>query len=398
MMKARTARVTKVKVGIVGCGLVSHSHIEAFRSHPDAEIIAVCDINEAQAKLLSKKYGIPQYYTSYNEMLKSTDINTISIVTPTYLHSEMAIAAAKAGKHILCEKPFCMTLEGGAAACAEAEKRGISLMVGESFLFISSVMKAKELIDSGEIGKPRQIRQRFGVYNLRGNALVARCSGDMSWRTDPTRAGGGGYPWMFDHCVHFFAVAECMFNNSPVKEVYAVKVGAAHENYDVPMIVWKHEDSECHGIWMGAKPESNDFYDPMGGFSMTVIGDKGMIEVLGEGGGGLKWKGKDVHLVLHRKGKETLTYRFDEGGDEVWDSEISYYNRAHRNQIYSFINSLLKGERPVYGGSDGLRAVKNTMAAICSAKEGVPVGVAGVTDARVEKSAGVSQGKAEGIA
>ena len=373
-------KVSKVKVGLVGLGLVSTSHIEAFRSHPGAEVTAICDINEAQARAVSEKYGIPRYYTSYDEMLKSADINTVSIITPVYLHAEMAIAAAKAGKHILCEKPFCMTLDGGTAACAEAEKRGVSLMVGETFLFISAVMKAKELIGAGEIGKPRQIRQRFGIYNLKDNTLVDRRSGDMSWRTDPARAGGNGYPWMFDHCVHFFAVAEHIFNNSPVKEVYAVKTGAARENCEVPMIVWKHEDSECHGIWMGAKPESDDYYDPMGGFSMTVIGDNGMIEVLGEGGGGLKWQGKDTHLILHRKGKETVTYRFDEGGDEVWDSEISYYSRAHRNQIYSFIDSLLSGKRPAYGGADGLRAVKNTMAAICSAKEGAAVAVSGVTD------------------
>jgi hypothetical protein len=56
----------------------------------------------------------------------------------------------------------------------------------------------------------------------------------------------------------------------------------------------------------------------MYGFSVSVIGDKGMIEVLGEGGRGLQWKGKDVHLILHRKSNETLTFRFDEGGDDIW--------------------------------------------------------------------------------
>ena len=136
-------KLNKVKAGIVGLGLVSHSHIEAFRSHAGAEIIAVCDINEAWAKAQSEKYGIPRYYTSYDEMLKNKEINTIDIITPTFLHTPMAIAAAKAGKHIHCEKPFCLTLEGGLAACAEAEKQGVSLMVGESFLFISPIMKAR---------------------------------------------------------------------------------------------------------------------------------------------------------------------------------------------------------------------------------------------------------------
>ena len=386
-------KVSKVKVGLVGLGLVSQSHIDAYRTHGGAEVIAVCDRDEARAKACAAKYGIPRYYTSYDEMLKDKDINTVDIATPTFLHAQMVIAAAKAGKNIHCEKPFCLNLAEGAAACAEAEKRGVSLMVGESYLFMSSIMKAKELVIAGEIGKPRQIRQRFGEWVTRSdNPLVSR-SGGVSWRMDTAKAGGSGYPWLFDHCVHFFSVAEYIFD-SPVKEVYAVKAPNTAENSltrlnsmsekdgEVPMIVWTHENPSCHSVWMSADPD-NGGYDVMTGFSATIIGDKGMIEVLGEGGSGLKWQGKDVHLILHRRGKETLTYRFDEGGDEIWASEISYYSRAHRNQIYSFIDSLLSGKRPVYGGADGLRAVRNTMAAICSAKEGAPVRVGEVTDKRL---------------
>ena len=388
----KTNKVSKVKVGIVGLGLVSQSHIDAYRSHGGAEVVAVCDRDEARAKAAAAKYGVPRCYTSYDEMLKDKDINTIDIATPTFLHAPMVIAAAKAGKNIHCEKPFCLTLAEGEAACAEAEKQGVSLMVGESYLFMSSIMKTKQLIEAGEIGAPRQIRQRFGEWVTRAdNPLVSR-SGNVSWRMDTAKAGGFGYPWLFDHCVHFFAVSEYLFN-SHVKEVYAVKSKNAAENSairlnsmsekdgEVPMIVWTHENPSCHAVWMSADPD-NGGYDVMTGFSATIIGDKGMIEVLGEGGGGLKWQGKDTHLILHRKGKETLTYRFDEGGDEVWESEISYYSRAHRNQIYSFIDSLLAGKRPPYSGADGLRAVRNTVAAICSAKEGAAAVVNGVTDKR----------------
>jgi predicted dehydrogenase len=387
-------KLDRVKVGIVGLGLVSHSHIDAYRSHPGAELIAVCDMDEGRAKAHVEKYGIPRYYTSYDEMLKDKDINTIDIITPTFLHTSMAIAAAKAGRHIHCEKPFCLSLDEGMAACAEAEKRGVSLMVGESYLFTSSIMKAKELIDSGEIGGPRQIRERFGEWVMAGDALNA-LSGSVSWRMDSAKAGGGGYPWLFDHCVHFFSVAEYLFNNSPVREIYSLRAkntSAGTEKIntmtdrdkEVPMIVWTHEDQVCHGVWMSAEPD-NGRYDRMTGFSATIIGDKGMIEVLGEGGGGLVWQDKDVHLILQRNGKETLTFRFDEGGDEVWKSEISYYSRAHRNQIHSFVDSLLGGKKPPYDGFDGMRAVRNTMAAICSAKEGVAVTVADVTDKRVGK-------------
>jgi len=110
-----------------------------------------------------------------------------------------------------------------------------------------------------------------------------------------------------------------------------------------------------------------------------------MIEVLGEGGKGLHWQGKDVHLILHRRDRETVTFRLDEGGDDIWQSEVSYYSKAHLNQIHEFVDALISGKTPRYTGIDGKRDVRTTMAAICSAKEGVPVKVAEMSDARFEK-------------
>ena len=114
---------------------------------------------------------------------------------------------------------------------------------------------------------------------------------------------------------------------------------------DIPVITWTYDDPACTGIWMRAEPLNNK-YDPMYGFTLSLIGDKGMIEVLGEGGNGLKWDGRDVHLVLHRRHGPTETFRFDEGGDDIWQSEVSYYSRAHANQIREFVDALIAGKRP----------------------------------------------------
>jgi len=390
-----------VKVGIVGLGLVSDSHIKAFRSHPHAEVIAVCDQNEKLAKSVAQKYGVPKYYSSYEEMLKDPDINTIDIATPTFLHKSMVIAAAKAGKNIQCEKPFCLTMEECTAACEEAEKQGVSLAVDESYIFMSSIKKARELIDAGMIGKPQQIRQRFGEWVERDDVMDDREIADgHGWRMDSKKAGGAGFPWMFDHFVHFFATAEYLMNDSKVNEVYSLKsdlswmknkkietkmdLYGVNEAGDIPIMVWTYEDSACQGVWMRAEL-LNGKYDSMTGFSAVIIGDKGMIEVLGEGGGGLQYDGKAVHLVLHRKDGKTETFRFDEGPDDVWKSEVSYYSQAHINHIHEMADRLVNGKPPVYSGIDGTWAVKATMAAICSVKEGKPVKVKDVTDERYMK-------------
>lgn len=397
-------KVSSVKVGIVGLGLVCESHIKAYVAHPSAEVVAVCDLDRVRAETIARRYGIEKVYTSYDEMLTDSEVNTVDITTPTILHVPMSIAAARTGRNVLCEKPFCMTLREGLAASEEARKHGVTLMVGESYIFMTSIMKARALIEAGEIGKPSQIRQRFGAWVERPGVLEtgrAVTSDHRGWRMDSKRAGGAGFPWMYDHCVHFFATAEFLMKDARVKDVYSLKSDISwmkdrrqhvhddaamnmykpEESGDIPIMVWSYDDPACQGIWMRAEP-LNGKHDPMCGFSASVIGDKGMIEVLGEGGRGLSWQGRDVHLILHRKDGETQTFRFDEGGDDIWQSEVSYYSRAHRNQINEFVDALTSGRRPRYTDEDGYRDIRTTMAAICSAREGAAVKVEDVTDQR----------------
>ena len=392
-------KIEKVKVGIVGLGLVSDSHIKAFQSHTDAEITAICDLDEQHAKEVMQQYGISKYYADYNEMLKDEEINLIDICTPTFTHVNMTVAAAEAKKNILCEKPFCMNLEEGRIACEAAEKNGVSLTVEESYRFMTSIIKAKELIDAGEIGKPTQIRQRFGEWIPKEGVLDTRETTEehRGWRMNTKKAGGNGFPWMFDHCVHFFTAAE-MLMGSRITEVYSLmsdnswihkssedkvemSLHGGTEVGDIAMLTWSYEDPACKGVWMRAE-EINGKYDYMTGFSIIVIGESGMIEVLGEGAGGLEYNGKDVHLILRKKDGTVQTMRFEEGGDDIWKSEMSYYSHAHINLIHRMIDSLLKGEEVPYSGKQGVHDVKTTLAAICSAKEGVPVKVDEVTDGR----------------
>lgn len=392
-------KMDKVKVGLVGLGLVSDSHIKAFQSHKNAEVTAVCDLDEQHAKEVMQQYGITKYYADYDEMLKDEEINLVDICTPTFTHVKMTVAAAEAKKNILCEKPFCMNLEEGRVACEAAEKNGVSLTVEESYRFMTSIIKAKELIDAGEIGKPTQIRQRFGEWVPKEGVLDTRetTENHRGWRMNTKKAGGNGFPWMFDHCVHFFTAAE-MLMGSKITEVYSMMSDNSwiHKNSDdkvemslhggtevgdIAMLTWSHADPACKGVWMRAE-EINGKYDYMTGFSITVIGETGMIEVLGEGAGGLQYNGEEVHLILRKKDGTVQTMRFEEGGDDIWESEMSYYSHAHMNLIHRMVDSLLEGKEVPYSGEQGVHDVKTTLAAICSAKEGVPVEVDEVTDAR----------------
>ena len=377
-----------VKVGIVGLGHVATSHLKGYASHPQAEVVAVCDLDVNRAQQFAAKHGIAMAFTSYADMLEKAPINSVDIGTPTYLHASMTRQASGSSKHVHCEKPFCRSVGEGIEACETAHRNGVKLVVGETYVFLTSHMAARELIEAGEIGRPLQVRQRHGAWLERKRVTAHIDSDARHWRMDGEKSGGGAYPWIFDHAVHFFAAAEYLMLDRKVTEVHAVtgtchisseKNGAVHDPYtipedDIPIITWKYDDSNCQGIWMRAE-RLNGKYDYMRGFSTTIIGETGMIEVLGEGGHNLLWDGQQEHLVLHREGGETRCFRFDEGGDDVWQSDICYYSRGHVNQVHHFIDCIMQDRAPRFAGEDGVHTVRCTLAAIRSAREGRPVRV-----------------------
>ena len=111
-----------IKIGIVGLGLVAEPNLKGYRSHPNAEVVAVCDVDISEAKKFSKKHDIANVYSSYEEMLNS-DIDVVNIATPTHLHAPMTMQALNAEKHVHCEKPFCRYLSEGERAIKEVNKK-----------------------------------------------------------------------------------------------------------------------------------------------------------------------------------------------------------------------------------------------------------------------------------
>ncbi len=383
----------RICVGIVGLGLAATAHIRGYLSHPVAQVLAVCDTDARRAAEFGERYGVERVYTSFSDLLDDRDVQVIDIATPTFLHATMTRQAALAGKHVHCEKPFCRSVAEGMEAVQAVKSAGVKLLVGETYLFLTSHMKARALIEDGAIGRPLQIRQRHGAWRRRADHKLHLSAAARDWRLDGAQSGGGRYPWMFDHAVHFFATAEYLMEDATIDEVYAVvaaasgggrPAGASHDPYrtaelDIPIITWRYEDVERQGVWMRADPLNGKF-DTMHGLSTTVVGERGMIEVLGEGGHNLLWEGRQQHLILHREGQETVCFRFDEDADRMWDSEISYYGQGHVNQVHHLLGAILE-DRPLrYGGEDGVRAVRCTLATIRSAEAGRPVRVSEVDE------------------
>lgn len=142
-----------IRVGIIGLGKIAQvRHIPEYLANPDAELYGFFDLNFERAKELADKYHGKAYET-YQDMLADPTIEAISVCTANHVHAEITIAALKAGKHVLCEKPMAVTPEECEEMVATAEATGKYLMIGQNQRLAKAHTMAKELIAKGEIGK-----------------------------------------------------------------------------------------------------------------------------------------------------------------------------------------------------------------------------------------------------
>lgn len=161
-----------IGVGIVGLGLAAAAHLKGYAACPQARVVALCDRDGERCRRIARDYGVDGVHTDYEDMLARADVDLVDVATPTFLHAPMCLAALEAGKHVLCEKPFCAGVAEGEAATALASERGLALAVGETYVFHASHMKARALIAAGAIGRPLQIRHRQGAWLRRARPAI----------------------------------------------------------------------------------------------------------------------------------------------------------------------------------------------------------------------------------
>ena len=197
-----------VKVGLIGAGFVTDLHEFSFRHYvPDAEIVAVASPTPGKAARFAKERGIPHAFDNYRDLLALKEIDVITVAIPNDLHAQVTVDAARAGKHVICEKPLCNTLEEADHMIDECRKQGVLLLYAEELLFAPKYVRAKTLIDEGALGKvflAKQMEEHSGPH--------------MPWFWDVNRSGGGVLLDMGCHSIEF---ARWVFGKPAVKSVYA---------------------------------------------------------------------------------------------------------------------------------------------------------------------------------
>ena len=195
-----------LNIGMIGYGFMGRAHSNGYRRVNNffnleytPVLKAVCARDAAKAKAFANQWGYESIETDWRKLLERKDIDAVDICTPNNLHKEIAIAAAKAGKMILCEKPLAMDSAEGEEMCQAVEKAGVANIVWYNYRRIPAVTFAKQLIDSGKLGRIFHYRANF-LQDWTINADVPQ-GGQGTWRLDAAAAGSGVTGDLLAHCI-----------------------------------------------------------------------------------------------------------------------------------------------------------------------------------------------------
>jgi len=328
----------KYGFAVVGCGVISDTHLRAIQMLPNAQIVAVCDTVEERARAKAEQYGC-DYYTDLGEMLKRDDLHVCNIVVPSGLHAKLGIQCAEAGKHVICTKPIDITLENIDALIAAAERNGVLLGATHQCRNFSVYKRLKQAVDEGRLGKL-----------LYGNAIVPWFRTEKyysdGWHGTKALDGGGA---LINQSIHYIDLLIWMMGN-PV-EVFGFADNLGHRNIEVEdcaSAVVKF-DNGAQGVIQGTTCTYKGHPQ-----RLEIHGMKGNVIVVG-----------DELQLWELEGEETEynpTAGAPGGSSDPTKGMEGEAVKAHAEQIADLLAAIEEGRQPILNGREARRAVELILA------------------------------------
>jgi len=319
----------KVGIGVIGCGFVGgKAHVPSVYYTPQARLVAISDTMAERAEKLAHRYST-KYYTDYTALLKEEEIQGVIVSVPTPFHFKIASDVIEAGKHILLEMPLAPTVREVRNLKKAADKKGVFIMPSLNFRFTPPYVKAKELIDCGEIGNIAAICYREFIPTRD----LAQQWPASSWAWD--KRASGGFPdftlsvWSID-LVRWLVGSEVkdvkwMPQYIPVKE-YGINA------YNT----------------VGLLSFRNDVTAVLQLSSLTThAGSGSRLEVFGQRTFSLSAEGFDK-LTLFKEEPDKQEWIFKEGGPKVW---------GHQQMDEHFVTCVAENKKPVISVGDAIKAI-----------------------------------------
>ncbi len=329
----------RVGYAVVGLGYIAQAAVLPAFAHAkrNSELIALVSGDSRKRAALSRRYRVPHAcdYAGYAECLENPGVDAVYIALPNHLHREYAIAAARAGKHILCEKPLAVTERDCEAMIEAAEKNGVLLMTAYRLHFEKASLKAAEIVRRGRLGAPRLFHSIFSMQVDDGNV-----------RLGPTALGGGP---IYDIGIYCINAARALFADEPL-EAFAWSATGPDDRF-------------------GQSPEAMGCLLRFGGDRLASFvcsfgaADAGWYQVVGTRG--------DLRVDPGYEYAEPLIYRLTIGG-KTRESRFAKRDQFGPELVH-FSDCILERRRPEPSGREGLADVRIIRALLKSAASGRPV-------------------------
>lgn len=333
----------KINVAVIGLGSISEMHLKSYRRHPEAELYAVCDINEERARAKAAEYGVEVVYTDYRELLADKNIDAVSICTWNNTHAEISIAALEAGKHVLVEKPLAKSVEEALRMQDAVTRTGKILQIGFVRRYDANAQMLREFAANGEFGD---------IYYAKASA-IRRLGNPGGWFSDIERSGGGP---LIDIGVHMIDLCWYMMGKPKPVSVSGNTYRKLGNRANVRNLsFYKAAD-----------------YDP----TRNTVEDMANALIRFENGASLQ---VDVSFTLHAKEDGSTSKLFGtKGGFEI-DPQVAivtekyntilnmtpqvdhkgfHFDSAFQNEINHFIECVQMGKQPLSPVEDGVEMMK----------------------------------------
>jgi predicted dehydrogenase len=342
----RLNSMKKIGFGLIGTGLWGEMHAKTYASSSDVEFKALCDLREDRAEEIAGKYGVEDIYTDYKELLSREDISAVSIATPDFAHTDIAVAAANAGKHILIEKPLATSVEDCEKIISAVKEAGnIKFMVDFHNRWNPPFANVKTAIQAGDLGKPM-------LMYVRLNDTISVPTNMLSWASKSEVA------WFVGS--HSVDLARWIFDDEVCK-VYAVSRSQVlrDKGVDTPdfyeaILEFKNGGvATVENCWIlpNSLPTVIDF-------KFQIIGSEGAAYI-----------DMSSHDVIKKYTK-----------DDASNPDVFVYPTIHGKSmgfgiesIRHFVDCVVNDKQPMVTGEDGLATTRIICAIQESSKQGKPV-------------------------
>ena len=323
---------------MIGCGSIAQeSHLPAIRRIPAARLVAVADSDESRARLVSEKFEVEHWYGDYKALLDVKEVEAVDICAPTKFHADIAVAAAKAGKHVLCEKPVALSLHDADRMIRACAEHNVKLMIAHSRRFIPRYSIVRRIIMEGLIGDP--------IWATQISRRTMAESG--SWYFNPNMTLGP----IAEIGIHEADLLRWMFADDVVEVRGIATRGKPLKVYEQVFASLKFKKGTVASFEVG--------YILPRGFSqyttLEVLGSKGLVSA------------SDNHMNVVTHGTDTgatfpLAY-----------SDLLSVNSAYENEIIAFTDSVINNTNPPVTGVDARAALEVILAVLQSIERGEPV-------------------------